>query len=121
MLDGSRSEVKDLPISSANTDGDASSAATPAAIPTSIALAAEPSWSLRWRPSRPRRRRPGGDSDHWRRSRCARRCEPTRRGEDMAIDPPTTGYPDCCIMLEFAPTGAPRIVHGRGSVVVTRG
>ena len=44
-----------------------------------------------------------------------------RRGKGWEIDPPTPGFPDCWVMLEVAKTGAPKIVHGRGSVVVTRG
>jgi hypothetical protein len=39
----------------------------------------------------------------------------------MVIDPLTPGFPDCWVMLEVEKTGAPTIVHGRGSVVVTRG
>lgn len=50
-----------------------------------------------------------------------RRSALARRGKDWAIDPPTAGFPDCWVMVEVARTGAPRIVHGRGSVVVTRG
>lgn len=50
-----------------------------------------------------------------------RRSALARHGKSWAIDPPTPGFPDCWVMLEVEKTGAPTIVHGRGSVVVTRG